>query len=285
MSTPESVVHSGVTYAEIQGYRPLLLDLHVPAGADATLPVPVVVCLHGGAFWAGDRRHMATDTVFDTLVAAGIAAAAVDYRLSAEAKFPAQLDDVRAAIRYLRANAARWGLDVTRLGVWGESAGGILAALTALDRSEHDNADVSAAVVWFAPTELVSLRQFSAIRGLLGDSLSDEELQAAASAASPVTHVHAEAPAFLIAHGTADVTVPIAQSELLHAKLLAAGARSTFVPVPDVGHVFSGHTDMQQLVDQAVDFFARDLTSATGMNMRTDSPPGEFPGAESARLR
>lgn len=257
-----STTHSGLTYAEMQGYRPLLLDLHLPDGADAASPVPVVICLHGGAFWAGDRRHLAVDTVFETLVAAGIAAATVDYRLSAEVKFPGQLEDVRAAIRYLRSEAACWGLDCTRLGVWGESAGGTLAALAALappGDDDRDDTDVSAAVVWFAPTDLVSLRQFSAIYGLLGENLPDEELAAAAAEASPVAYARADAPPFLIAHGTADTTVPIAQSELLHERLVAAGARSSFVPVDGIGHNFNGHPEIQQLVVQAVEFFAREL--------------------------
>ena len=257
------IVHEGLTYAEIQGFRPLLLDLHVPAAADVTDPVPFVVWLHGGAFWAGDRRYLpsnlAPNAVFDALVAAGIAVATIDYRLSGEARFPAQLNDLRTAIRYLRSNASTWGLDVERVGVWGESAGGTLAALAALAPSDDaSDLPLAAAELWFAPTDLVSLRHFSAISGLLGDS-SEEDLLAAATQASPVTHVRHDAPPFLIVHGTADATVSVDQSELLHKELLAVGARSTFVPVEGVGHSFAGLSNAQSLVDQAVAFFAQEF--------------------------
>lgn len=272
------VAHEGLTYAEIQGFRPLLLDLHVPAGASAQSPVPLVVWMHGGAFWSGDRRYLPSDlapnAVFDALVAAGIAAATIDYRLSGEAKYPAQLQDVRAAIRYLRSNAATWGLDPARVGVWGESAGGTLGALAALARSgasdslaASDVSDTSgasadqplaAAALWCSPTDLVALRHFSAISGLLGDT---PDLEAAAAQASPVTHVRSDAPPFLIVHGDADTTVPVEQAELLHKALLAAGARSTFTRVEGAGHVFAGHPNPQQLVGEAVAFFARELAT------------------------
>jgi acetyl esterase/lipase len=286
-AAPAGIVHEGLTYAELQGFRPLLLDLHVPAAAAAGSPVPVVVWLHGGAFWSGDRRYLpsnlAPNAVFDSLVAAGIAAATIDYRLSGEARFPAQLDDLRAAIRYLRVNASTWGLDVERVGVWGESSGGIIAALAALasddgggsgdDDGSDGNGDgsdgngdgdgdlpIAAAALWCAPTDLVALRHFSAVTDLLGVA-TDEDLLAAATQASPVTHVHRDAPPFLITHGTADTTVSIEQSELLHKELLAVGARSTLVPVEGAGHVFAGQADAQPLVDQAVAFFSREFAS------------------------
>lgn len=278
------VAHEGLTYAEIQGFRPLLLDLHVPATASAHSPVPVVVWMHGGAFWSGDRRYLPSDlapnAVFDALVAAGIAAATIDYRLSGEAKYPAQLQDVRAAIRYLRSNAATWGLDPARVGVWGESAGGTLGALAALARPDAPDASdsfavpdasaasdasadepLAAAALWCSPTDLVPLRHFSAISDLLGDT---PDLEAAATQASPVTHVRSDAPPFLIMHGDADTTVPVQQAELLHKTLLTAGARSTFIRVEGAGHVFAGHPNPQQLVDRAMTFFAQELaTTAT----------------------
>ncbi|ACU73989.1 alpha/beta hydrolase fold protein-3 domain protein [Catenulispora acidiphila DSM 44928] len=271
-----TLVHEGLTYAEIQGYRPLLLDLHLPVTASPQSPVPVVVWMHGGAFWEGDRRYLpsnlAPNAVFDTLVASGIAAATIDYRLSGEATYPAQLHDVRAAIRYLRSNAATWGLDATRVGVWGESSGGTLGALAALAPTDSDatsatnatnatnatDQPITAAALWCSPTDLVSLRHFSAISGLLGGG-DPEALEAAAVQASPLTHVRGDAPAFLIMHGDADRTVPVHQAELLHKALLAVGARSTFTAVEGAGHVFDGHPDAQQLVEQVVAFFAQEF--------------------------
>jgi acetyl esterase/lipase len=275
---PAGVVREGLTYAEIQGFRPLLLDLHLPAHAGAQSPVPVVVWMHGGAFWSGDRRYLpsnlAPNAVFDTLVAAGIAAATIDYRFSGEARFPAQLQDVRAAIRYLRSNAPTWGLDPARVGVWGESSGGTLGALAALSPADYDTGNsvddkaaataqpIAAAATWCSPTDLVALRHFSAIAGLLGDDGDAGKLHAAATQASPITHVHADAPPFLIMHGDADRKVPVEQAELLHKALLAVGARSEFVPVEGADHVFEGHPDAQRLVDQVVAFFARELAPA-----------------------
>lgn len=265
-------VYPGLTYAEIRGYRPLLLDLHVPASASAESPVPFVVWMHGGAFWSGDRRYLPSDlapnAVFDTLVADGIAAATIDYRFSAEARYPAQLQDVRAAVRFLRSNAATWGLDPARVGVWGESSGGMLGALAALapadvnaDADSHTDLPLSAAVTWCSPTDLVRLRHFSAISGLLGVTDGDPEAAAAAVRASPVTHVSSDAPPFLIMHGDADTTVPFEHAELLHEALLGAGARSTLVTVPGAEHAFRGHPNAQQLVDQAVTFFSQEFAS------------------------
>ncbi|MBS2533785.1 alpha/beta hydrolase [Catenulispora sp. NF23] len=286
MSSP-GIVHEGLTYAEIQGFRPLLLDLHIPATASPENPVPLVVWMHGGAFWAGDRRHLpsnlAPNAVFDTLVAAGIAAATIDYRLSGEARFPAQLDDVRTAVRYLRSNAARWGIDATRVGVWGESAGGTLGALAALapaDTANDDDASgasdgsgvsnvssvssvsdadppLAAAALWCSPTDLVPLRHFSAIAAFLGGT--GEEFEAVAAQASPTTHVRRDAPPFLIMHGDADRTCPVQQAEALHEALLAAGARSELALVEGADHVFKGHPDAQRLVEQVVAFFSREL--------------------------
>jgi acetyl esterase/lipase len=265
-----AVTHEALTYAQIQGYRPLLLDLHLPAGASADAPVPIVIWLHGGAFWSGDRRHLpgnlAPNAVFDTLTAAGIACATIDYRLSGESHYPAQLHDVRAAIDYLHDNATRWGLDTTRIGTWGESSGGTLGALAALAPAGDHGLPVSAVALWSSPTDLVSLRHFSAIYLLLsGNDGTDttnvpgQDLEAAAAQASPLTHVRHDAPPFLIQHATDDATVSFEQGQILHEALLAAGARSTLVAVPNGGHVFKNHPDPQQLVEEAVAFFVKEL--------------------------
>ena len=127
------VIYSGLTYAEIPGYRPLLLDLHVP---DDAAGLPVVVWIHGGGFTAGDRRYLpptlAPGSVFAALTGAGLACATVDYRLAAEADWPAQREDIAAAVSFLRATAGEYGLDAARIGLWGESAGGHLALMAGL---------------------------------------------------------------------------------------------------------------------------------------------------------
>nr|BFE80889.1 hypothetical protein GCM10020093_034900 [Planobispora longispora] len=127
----------GVEYAAPSGFRPLLLDLHLPA-AEAHRPVPVVLFLHGGGWRTGSRGRFGPafdswrESPFDLLVRAGLAVASIDYRLSGEAVFPAQLHDGKAALRWLRSYGAGLGLDADRVVLWGESAGGHLAALLGL---------------------------------------------------------------------------------------------------------------------------------------------------------
>jgi acetyl esterase/lipase len=151
-----SAVHREVTYARAIGFRPLKMDIWLPR--PATAPVPLVVWVHGGAFQLGDRRELpptfAPDSVFRLLNEAGIACATVDYRHSLEAPFPAQLQDVKAAVRYLREFSGDLGIDPDRFGAWGESAGllvhgdsdglvphaqtGLLAAAVAEAGVEHE---------------------------------------------------------------------------------------------------------------------------------------------------
>ena len=253
------LVYEGVSFSLPQGYRPLLLDLHVPA--ERSGPVPVVVWIHGGAFWSGDRRYLpdtvAPGSVFEALLGAGVAVATIDYRLSGEARFPAQLDDVEAALAYLRRFADVLGLDLRRLGVWGESAGATLAALAALSTD-----GVSAAVLWYPATDLTAMGPESPdgpIGRLLGGAPA--RLSESAVRASPLTHVSKTAPPFLLLHGSADEQLPARHSELLHTRLLEAGARSTYLPVPEAGHGFVGCSDIPALIDASVAFLAEELSA------------------------
>jgi acetyl esterase/lipase len=260
-------IHSGVAYAELHGFRPLLLDLYVPpASADPTTPTdlpPLVIWIHGGGFHSGDRRILPEtyppNSVFDRLVAAGVAVATVDYRFSAEAIFPAQIEDVHAAIDYLRRFAPAYGFDADRIGTWGESAGGALAALAGLTSGQ-----VCAVVAWYPLTDLAhhhAERSDSVEAELLGAApAAVPELAAAASA---VTRVTADAPPFLIVHGDADGVLPLDQSERLHAALLAVGASSRLHVVPGADHCFEGYRDIGGLVDESVTFLSRMLSAAT----------------------
>jgi acetyl esterase/lipase len=142
---PETVsdfpaVHREVTFARAIGFRPLKMDIWRSHRAAA--PVPLVVWVHGGAFQLGDRRELprtfAPDSVFRLLNEAGIACATVDYPHSLEAPSPAQLHDVKAAVRYLREFAGDLGVDPDRFGAWGESAGGQLAAMLGLTGNRED---------------------------------------------------------------------------------------------------------------------------------------------------
>jgi acetyl esterase/lipase len=157
--------YEGITYAAAPGYRPLQLDVWVPA---VPAPPPLVVWIHGGAWMFGDRRYLPEtlrpNQLFEELVAAGLAVATIDYRHSLEAHFPAQLHDAKAAIRYLRAHADVLGIDTGRIGVWGESAGGHLAALVGLTGQHPElegaigvlrqSSAVDAVVDWYGPADL-----------------------------------------------------------------------------------------------------------------------------------
>ena len=280
--------HRSLVYSTPEGYRPLELDLYEPVGAPD--PVPCVVWIHGGGFMFGSRLHPPTEwpagAVFHALVDAGLAVASIDYRHAGEASFPAQLHDAKAAIRYLRAYAPELGIDPARIGVWGESAGGQLAALVGL---VHDDAaleggegvvegssTVDAVVDFYGTADLVGLepmieRMPPHVRAAIEASgrpfrdpidvlLDGSPLPDARATASPVTHVHSDAPPFLIVHGEADVLVPISQSERLVAALRAHGAAADLVRVPGAGHVFGGVDPAPQL-QRAVEFLRAHLSA------------------------
>ncbi len=233
--------------------RPMLLDLYLPENNGQ--PLPLIVWIHGGAWVAGSKNDRSPALQF---LGEGYAVAQVGYRLSPEAKFPAQIHDCKAAVRWLRANAAKYKLAPDRFVAWGASAGGHLVALlgtsgdlAALEGTVNDlkeSSRVQAVVDWFGPTDFLHIGEpESDIRHnapdspesrLLGGSVLENRDKAAQ--ASPITYVSKDAPPFLIMHGERDRTVPFNQSELLYEALKKAGADVTFVPVKGAGHGFGG---------------------------------------------
>ena len=236
----------------------LLLDLHRPA---TNHPVPVVLWLHGGGWFTGDRT-LAPDLGAGA-AATGCALAGIEYRLSGQALFPAQLHDVRAAIRFLRANVAPYGLDPARIGLWGASAGGHLAALAGLTGhlaalpgefgaadgggdGAGGNASVQAVAESYGPVDLAECVADAAASGADGSRSPEARLLGGLPAdrgelarqASPLTWVTAAAPAFQISLGTGDVLVSHRQSEQLHAALVSAGVESDLYLVEGYKHGF-----------------------------------------------
>jgi acetyl esterase/lipase len=261
----------GLAYAAPLGFRPLLLDLYLPAaGPD---PAPLVVFMHGGGWLRGDRSMVSPSFAswqpgpLTRLAADGFAVASVDYRLSGEARFPAQLEDVSAAVDWLAGQAGQYGFDADRIVLWGESAGAHLAALLGL-RSAGSR--VRGVVDWYGPADLIALdEQVGAAGALTDDPLDSREARLLgapvgqvpelARAASPLSQVRAGAPPFLIAHGTADRNVPFAQSEALAAALAEAGADVRLEAVDGADHMWIGVADLTPLYD-AVVAFAREVT-------------------------
>lgn len=231
------------------------MDLYVPT---TPRPAPVVIWIFGGSWKIGSKGYHVN---LRDLPRYGIALAAIDYRLSGTATFPAQLEDCAAAAQWLRVHGASLGLDPARVGVAGESAGGHLAALLG---TVEGTPRVRAVCALYPPSNLVTLgRRYanpdrpSDIEKLLGGPI--EQRLALATAASPVAHVSASSPPFLIYHGAADPLVPIAQSQELHRRLRGAHVESRLVVVPGRGHWFL--LDADQVRDVA-HFFARHFAPA-----------------------
>jgi acetyl esterase/lipase len=282
-------VWTGLNYSALNGYRELEMDVYVPVERSA--PVACIVWIHGGAWLFGARKFppdaWPAGLLFQSIIDAGIAVATIDYRHSREAPFPAQLHDAKAAVRYLRRFSAELEIDPDRIGVWGESAGGHLAALLALtgntpelegtDGVTGPSSEVAAVVDFYGVSNLATMpsimdsfppewiEELKAAAGglppepmdifLNGSPLPEEDR---ARLASPVTHVTAAAPPFLLIHGEADRVVPFEQSVELQRRLVEAGVRAELVAVPGADHVFLG-ADPVPLIDQAVAFFAEYL--------------------------
>jgi acetyl esterase/lipase len=249
-----------VEYSNLIGYRPLLLDLYLPSAGTAH---PLVVWIHGGGWSRGDSRGNGAITDFPTalagLAARGYVVASVNYRLSGEAKFPAQIQDVNAAIAYLKTNAARYHIDPSRVLLWGGSAGGHLAALAALTCDNSDYAPeantgrlsrkeastaaatkvstcVQGAVIWYGVSEIGKFHSDN-FTSLMGCDCPEKMAMA-----SPVNRVTAKSPPMLLIHGTADSEVPVEQSHALETRLKANGVSVQALYLPDVDHGFIGKT-------------------------------------------
>ncbi|MGW1274237.1 alpha/beta hydrolase fold domain-containing protein [Streptomyces sp. NPDC002491] len=279
----DRLVWADVIVGEIPGFRPVALDLFRPRPADRDCPL--VIWIHGGAFLEGtnkrEARSLQSANIGERILAAGFALARVTYRLTGEALFPAQVHDLKAAVRWLRHHAAELGLDPARFGVWGESAGGHLAAMLALTGGRPelrgavgilDEADaVQAGVVWYGPSNLLSMQSQMPAVGLLDHDAPDspesrlvggpvQQHPEQARQASPVSYAVADAPPLLLVHGADDRVVPAGQSVELHERLLEAGAPVNLRIVPGADHGFVG-ADLGPLVDDALAFLRAGLVA------------------------
>lgn len=275
-------IRSGVQYAEVLGYRPLELDVHTVAGAARARGLagpagaPVIVWIHGGGWEAGSRvdHPPVLDGFYRRFAEDGYVVVSIDYRLSREVSFPVCLHDCKAAVRWVRANARQLGADPDRIGVWGESAGGHLAALIGLtgDVAELEgdvgilgpSSAVAACVPWYPPADFGQwpppefVPADSVIGRLFGGAMG--ELPEVVHAASPVTWATATAPPVFVQHGDLDQTVPVEQGRLLVAALRAAGAGDvTYDEIAGYDHCFDGYPEPAVILDRVRAFFDRTI--------------------------
>lgn len=246
------------------------LDLFLPARGTG---VPLVVWIHGGAFRMGSKDQNVPLWLLDE----GYAVAAINYRLSDQAVFPAQIEDCKAAVRWLRASASQYGIDAGRIAAWGESAGGHLAALlgTIGDRTPFDvggnlgvSGRVAAVIDFFGPTDFLQMDTHRLPTDLTHDAPDSpeslviggpiQENKDKVARANPITYVSKDDPPFLIVHGDSDPLVPHHQSELLESALKKASVSVTFYTVKGGGHGRFTDPAVPQLVRH---FLAAQFTS------------------------
>ena len=261
----------------------LLLDLYLP-DKDSLKPYPLIIYIHGGGWMEGDKENCPGEEV----IKLGYSMASINYRLSDVASFPAQIHDVKEAVRWLRKNASKYNIDPDRFGVWGDSAGGHLSALLGTSagipelEGKEDNYDISSKIQavcdWYGPTDFTKIKlafeeKFSesviekygnkpwfeytlAITKLLGGPLA-ENLKLA-ELANPINFVDPTDPPFLIYHGELDNIVPISQSELLAEKLKENNVSVTFIKDLKRGHSYQGPKGERfdpALIEMVINFF------------------------------
>jgi acetyl esterase/lipase len=241
------------------GTQALQLDLHLPSGKPNA---PLVVWVHGGAWRSGSRKEIP----LGELVADGYAVASVDYRLSTQARFPAQIHDIKAAIRFLRGHGEDWNLSTRKILVAGDSAGGHLAALVGVsnglgeleedvgnDRSQ--SSDVQGIISFYGGSDLTTILQQSTPKGLsmrvpaldllLGGQ--PEDVSALARLASPVFHVDKADPPLLLVHGDQDPQMPVNQALELLGAYQKAEASVQLEIVHGAGHGGAAFYDAERL--------------------------------------
>jgi acetyl esterase/lipase len=251
--------YKGVTYCNSQ-----TMDIYIPSAAVAR-PLPVAIYVHGGGLSSGDKGDI-NPTFLNALASAGYAVVSLDYRLAPLYKYPAQIEDVKCAIRYLRANSQQYDVNGSEMFAFGTSSGGELVALAALTgpHSQFDvgpyaneSSSLTAVVDMFGPANLTSYASYSDTLRVFGNNQTDLVL------ASPTHFVTPDAPPILIVQGVNDTNVPESQSIQLYNQLAAAGDQTQLVLVQNMGHMFvqvgseSINPSLQQIAQDMVSFFGR----------------------------
>ena len=273
ITKPQYVQVSDITYAQVDSWydhcrRDLKLDLIYPEDmSDKRYPCIVWIC--GGGWMRMDKSaHL---SYLSTLAHQGFVVCSVEYRTSNEGCYPMQIEDVKAAIRYLKAHADRYRIDKKHFGAMGESAGGFLTCMAALDHDKvrdvgeylEESSSIQAACPWYPPTNLSTFKYKDAeecaasMESLLLGYNTMRNIKEAYNS-SPVSKVTKDAPPFLIIHGINDQTVPFEQSEELYDKLIENGCDADLIALEG-----ADHADLQffqdELWDRIIEFFKTKL--------------------------
>lgn len=243
--------------------KPLLLDVHLPQGQG---PFPTIFWICGGG-WKGMNKAGATK-VATWIVEHGFAVVAFNYRVTSEARWPAQIEDCKSAVRWARAHAGEYSLDADRFGAWGDSAGGHLAGMlgTAGEVRKFDVGDhleqssaVSAACCVYPPMDFPHWGEVrnAEVEALLGGWV--DEVPEVAAEASPITYVNGNTPPHLLIHGDADEIVAVEQSYLFKKAMDAAGRQCDLHILPGVGHQGDRVYPDENVKRWTLEFFRRNL--------------------------
>ncbi len=221
------------------GGQELTLDASIPAGPG---PFAAVIVVHGGGWQRGTKRSY-EKPLLPVLAEAGFAWFTINYRLAPQNRFPAAVEDVEAAVRWVKAHAKEYKVDVKRIALMGESAGGHLVAMAAVRQTKETR--VAAVVDFYGPHDLYQREMNRGkvtenLNALLGIEKLDEAGQARLKEASPINFVRKGLPPFLFIHGTKDAAVPFEQSPLMCDRLKAAGNRCEVFPVEGAPHGIGG---------------------------------------------
>jgi len=238
------------------------MDIYLPEISQASYPV--VMIIYGSAFFGNDMKQRAYDALGEPLLNKGFAVVTVNHTSSRDAIFPAQIQDIKAAVRFIRANGQKYQIDTSFIGITGYSSGGHLSALTGTSGSvkrmtihsesaeiegnvgsySSYSSSVDAVVDWFGPTDFQSMDSCGSTMVhdapdspesiLIGAPIQENEMLCALT--NPMSYIDPDDPPFLILHGDNDPLVPHCQSEMLYKALQNAGVPSQFVLVPEAGH-------------------------------------------------
>ncbi|MDI6403051.1 alpha/beta hydrolase, partial [Balneolaceae bacterium ANBcel3] len=261
------------------------MDVYLPTKIQDSYPA--VFLIYGSAWFGNNLKHTAFHTLGEPLLDAGFAVITPNHRASTDSVFPAQIHDIKGAIRYIRANATSYHIDTTFIGISGISSGGHLAAMAGTTGSvstktsgevtfdlegkvggnTNYSSSVHAVVNWFGPTDLLIMGECEGGGTvdhyspdapesiLIGSYIHDNHDKGLL--ANPITYVHSSNPPFLIFHGAEDPLVPPCQSELLHEALMDHDVQSIFYLVEDGKHGPGVHTD--ENLEIMTNFFIQQL--------------------------